>query len=148
MTWLLVSRSNPFLIICALLSWLLNSKKALSFFYCLSFLFELFKNLKSCYSSTFARLRVLDLEFRGKKLLSKPRIWEFRELWIEILRGLSVQEKNLYIERFFSTIIKTTTGKCISALKEDSFLRKNLIKHAFYIEHQNMYTENAETCKS
>ena len=37
-----------------------------------------------------ASLGVLDREFRGKEQQEKPRIREFRELWIANLRGLSV----------------------------------------------------------
>ena len=37
-----------------------------------------------------ASLGVLDREFRGKEQQEKPRVREFRELWIASLRGLSV----------------------------------------------------------
>ena len=35
-------------------------------------------------------LGVLDREFRGKEQQEKPRVREFRKLWIASLRGLSV----------------------------------------------------------
>lgn len=40
-----------------------------------------------------AGLGVLDREFGGKEQQEKPRVREFRELWIASLRGLSVLMK-------------------------------------------------------
>ena len=40
-----------------------------------------------------ASLGVSDCEFRGKEQQEKPRVREFRELWITNLRGLSVLSK-------------------------------------------------------
>ena len=40
-----------------------------------------------------ASLGVFDREFRGKEQQEKPRVREFRELWIASLRGLSVQSR-------------------------------------------------------
>ena len=37
-----------------------------------------------------ASLGVFDREFRGKEQQEKPRVREFRELWIASLRGLRV----------------------------------------------------------
>ena len=41
-------------------------------------------------SAKSASLGVFDREFRGKEQQEKPRVREFRELWIASLRGLSV----------------------------------------------------------
>ena len=41
-------------------------------------------------SAKFASLGVFDCEFRGMEQQEKPRVREFRELWIASLRGLSV----------------------------------------------------------
>ena len=46
--------------------------------------------LMSMFIRKTANLGVLDLKFRGKEQLSKPRIWEFRKFGIPNLRGLSV----------------------------------------------------------
>ena len=45
-------------------------------------------------SAKFASLGVFDRECRGKEQQEKPRIREFRELWIANLRGLSVNAFN------------------------------------------------------
>ena len=42
------------------------------------------------FSAKFASLGVFDREFRGKEQQEKPRVREFRELWIASLRGLIV----------------------------------------------------------
>ena len=42
------------------------------------------------FSAKFASLGVFDREFRGKEQQEKPRVREFRELWIASLRGLGV----------------------------------------------------------
>ena len=41
-----------------------------------------------------ASLGVFDREFRGKEQQEKPRVREFRELWIASLRGLNVYLKS------------------------------------------------------
>ena len=41
-------------------------------------------------SAKSASLGIFDREFRGKEQQEKPRVREFRELWIASLRGLSV----------------------------------------------------------
>ena len=42
------------------------------------------------FSAKSVSLGVFDCEFRGKEQQEKPRVREFRELWIMSLRGLSV----------------------------------------------------------
>ena len=48
-----------------------------------------------------ASLGVFDREFRGKEQQEKPRVREFRELWIASLRGLSVLPCGLLFKLVF-----------------------------------------------
>ena len=51
-------------------------------------------------SAKSASLGVFDREFRGKEQQEKPRVREFRELWITSLRGLGVS-KMFWVLDFF-----------------------------------------------